>query len=66
VKGEGVRVRDRSGDLLVRVRIDTPERTTAEERDLYRRLLKIEEEREGTRRKGILSRYFTKKEGRER
>ncbi|HTY53016.1 MAG TPA: J domain-containing protein [Methanomicrobiales archaeon] len=66
VKGEGVRVRDRSGDLLVRVRIDTPEKTTAEERELYRRLLKIEEEREGTRRKGILSRYFTKKEGRER
>jgi molecular chaperone DnaJ len=60
VVGEGVKMRDRSGDLVVRVKIDTPEKTTAEERHLYQRLLRIEEGREATKKKGLISRYFEK------
>jgi molecular chaperone DnaJ len=60
VVGEGVKMRDRSGDLVVRVKIDTPEKTTAEERHLYQRLLRIEEGREATKKKGLISRYFAK------
>ena len=59
VQGEGVKMRDRSGDLVVRVMIDTPEKTTAEERELYRKLLHIEEAREQNKR-GLISRYFAK------
>jgi molecular chaperone DnaJ len=58
VAGEGVKVRDRSGDLVVRVKIDTPGKTTAEERDLYRKILRIEEGREAVKKKGLISRYF--------
>jgi molecular chaperone DnaJ len=60
VRGEGVKMRDRCGDLVVRVRIDTPEKTTAEERDLYRRLLRIEEGRERMKKRGLIARYFSK------
>jgi molecular chaperone DnaJ len=60
VVGEGVKVRDRSGDLVVRVKIDTPGKTTAEERDLYRKILRIEEGREKMKKKGLISRYFEK------
>jgi molecular chaperone DnaJ len=59
-EGEGVKVRDRTGDLLVRIQIDTPGKTTDEERDLYQRLLKIEEKREKMQKKGLISRYVTK------
>ena len=60
VGGEGVKMRDRSGDLVVRVKIDIPGKTTAEERDLYQRLLRIEEGREEMRKKGLISRYFAR------
>jgi molecular chaperone DnaJ len=60
VGGEGVKLHDRAGDLVVRVKIDTPEKITADERDLYRRLLRIEEGREATKKKGLISRYFAK------
>jgi molecular chaperone DnaJ len=60
VGGKGVKVRNRTGDLLVRIKIDTPEKTTAEERKLYQRLLKIEEGREEMQKKGLISRYVTK------
>ena len=61
VRGEGVKMRDRSGDLVVRVKIDIPGKTTAGERDLYQRLLRIEEGREGAKGKGLISRYFMKR-----
>jgi len=64
VAGEGVKMRERSGDLVVRVKIDTPEKITAEERHLYRRLLSIEEGKEATRKKGFVSRYFGGLKGR--
>jgi len=60
VRGEGVKLHDRAGDLVVRVKIDTPEKITADERDLYRRLLRIEEGREETKKKGLITRYFAK------
>ncbi|MDD1664872.1 MAG: DnaJ domain-containing protein [Methanomicrobiales archaeon] len=60
VVGEGVKMRARSGDLVARVKIDTPEKATAEERHLYQRLLRIEEGREATKKKGLISRYFAK------
>jgi len=60
VGGEGVKIRDRAGDLVARVKIDTPGKTTAEERDLYRKLLQIEERKEAMKKKGLLSRYFVK------
>jgi molecular chaperone DnaJ len=60
VAGEGVRIRDRCGDLVVRIRITTPEKTTAGERDLYRRLIRIEEERELGRNRGLISKYLSK------
>jgi molecular chaperone DnaJ len=58
VRGEGVKLRDRSGDLVARVKIDTPEKITAEERDLYRKLLKAEERKEAITKKGLISRYL--------
>jgi len=47
IVGEGVKRDGRCGDLLIRIRIDIPQGITAEERDLYRRLLesRIEEKR---------------------
>jgi molecular chaperone DnaJ len=60
VAGEGVRMRDRCGDLVVRIRITTPEETTAEERDLYRRLVRIEAERELRGKKGPITGYLSK------
>jgi molecular chaperone DnaJ len=60
VRGEGVKMRDRSGDLIARVKIDTPGKTTAEERDLYRKLLQIEERKEAMKKKGLISRYVEK------
>jgi molecular chaperone DnaJ len=66
VKGEGVKVRDRSGDLVVRVKIDIPEKITARERDLYRSLLEIEGRGEGRRRMSLISRYLTKRRDTER
>ncbi len=60
IAGGGVRTRDKCGDLLVRVEIDIPPKTTAGERDLYRRLLRIEEQKDGTRKRGIISKYVSK------
>jgi molecular chaperone DnaJ len=62
VRGEGVKVGDRSGDLVLRILIDTPEGITAEEQDLYRRILRIEERREGTK-AGVLSRCMSRIRG---
>lgn len=55
VKGRGVRTRERCGDLILRIRIEVPERMTAGERDLYLQLLRAEEEKKEMRRKGVLS-----------
>jgi DnaJ-class molecular chaperone len=60
VSGEGVKTREGCGDLILRMKIVSPEKTTAEERDLYRQILRIEEGREELRKKGLLSRYFAK------
>jgi molecular chaperone DnaJ len=60
VAREGVRLQDRCGDLVVRIRVTTPEKTTAGERDLYRRLIRIEEERERGRNRGLIPRYLSK------
>jgi molecular chaperone DnaJ len=60
VSGEGVKTREGCGDLVLRIKIVGPEKITAEERDLYRRILRIEEGREEERKKGLLSRYFAK------
>jgi molecular chaperone DnaJ len=62
VRGEGVRLRDRSGDLVLRVRIETPQGITAAEQDLYRRILRIEERRDGTK-TGVLSQYISRIRG---
>jgi molecular chaperone DnaJ len=62
VRGEGVKTRDRSGDLVLRIRIDIPEGITAEEQELYRRILRIEERRDGTG-MGILSRSLSRIRG---
>jgi DnaJ-class molecular chaperone len=63
VRGGGVKTRDRTGDLVIRIRIDTPEGITAGEQDLYRRILRIEEKRDGTERR-FLGRYIPKFRGR--
>jgi DnaJ-class molecular chaperone len=60
VDGEGVKTRGGCGDLILRIKILSPEKTTAEERDLYRQILRIEEGKEELRKKGVLSRYFSK------
>jgi molecular chaperone DnaJ len=57
VPGEGVKARDRAGDLVLRIWIDTPEKITAEERDLYRQLVRIEERKE--EKKGVISGYLS-------
>ena len=59
VTGEGVKERDRCGDLILRIRIDIPEQITAEEQDLYRRILRVEKRREGPRR-GLLGRCISR------
>jgi molecular chaperone DnaJ len=63
VRGEGVKTRDRSGDLVVRIWIDTPGGITAGEQDLYRRILRIEERKEGMK-EGFLGKYIPKFRGR--
>ena len=42
IPGEGVRWHGKPGDLLVRVKVIIPERLTAEQRELYQKLLEIE------------------------
>jgi molecular chaperone DnaJ len=59
IGGGGVKSRDRCGDMVVRIQVETPGTIPARERDLYRRIARLEEEREGKRGKGILSRYFS-------
>jgi molecular chaperone DnaJ len=63
VPGEGVKTRDRCGDLVLRIRIEIPEGITAEEQDLYRRILRIEQRREGLK-TGVLDRYVSRIKGR--
>ena len=63
VRGEGVKTRDRCGDLVVRIRIDTPSGITAGEQDLYRRILRIEERRTGVKER-FLEKYIPKFRGR--
>lgn len=52
VPGEGVRKKGRSGDLRVRVKIRTPRHLSAEERDLYQKLLQLEGKKK-PKRKGL-------------
>ena len=61
VPGEGVKARDRAGDLVLRIRIDSPGEITAEERELYRKILRIEERKE--EKKGIISGYLSRLKG---
>ena len=42
IPGEGVRWQGRPGDLYVRVRVVIPESLTAEQRELYQKLLELE------------------------
>ena len=54
-----MKTRDRCGDLVLRIRIEPPQGITAEEQDLYRRILRIEERRDGMK-EGMLERYISK------
>lgn len=63
VAGEGVKTGEGCGDLILRIRIDTPEGITAEEQDLYRRILRIEARRDGAK-SGFIERYLSKIRGR--
>ncbi len=54
VAGEGVRKKGRSGDLRVRVKIRTPRHLSAEERDLYLKLLQLEGKKK-PKRKGLFN-----------
>jgi len=60
VEGEGVKMGERCGNLLARIKIDTPVTLTSGERHLYQHLVRIEEGREEKRSKGIITRYFSR------
>jgi molecular chaperone DnaJ len=60
VKGGGVKTRERCGDLILRIWIVSPEKITAEERNLYRQLLRIEDRKEEPGKGGVISRYLSK------
>ncbi|HXW98985.1 MAG TPA: DnaJ C-terminal domain-containing protein, partial [Methanomicrobiales archaeon] len=60
VTGEGVKTRERCGDLVARIQIDTPSHVTGEEQALYRQILRIEERREEAKKAGILSRALSR------
>jgi molecular chaperone DnaJ len=42
IPGEGIRRRGHPGDLMVRVQITTPKSVSAEEKELYSRILDLE------------------------
>jgi len=60
VRGEGVKTRERCGDLVARIRIDNPSQVTGEEQALYRQILRIEERREEAKKGGLLSRALSR------
>ncbi|OPY36893.1 MAG: chaperone protein DnaJ [Methanoregula sp. PtaU1.Bin051] len=59
IPGEGIKRRGHPGDLMVRVRIITPRSVSAEERELYQKIL--EHERKGNGKKGFFSGIMGKK-----
>jgi len=61
VAGEGVKRRGHPGDLMVRVRIVTPRSISAEEKELYGKILEIEGK--GKEKKGFFSGFMNKKKG---
>jgi len=61
VSGEGVKRRGHPGDLMVRVRIVTPRSVSAEEKELYGKILEIEGK--GKEKKGFFSGFMNKKKG---
>ncbi|EJG07416.1 Chaperone protein dnaJ [Methanofollis liminatans DSM 4140] len=64
IPGEGVRRRGRPGDLLVRVRIVVPKSLSDEERELYQKLLEIENKK-GPGKKGFFKDFVDKVMGQE-
>lgn len=61
IPGEGVKRRTRPGDLMVRVKIVTPKSVSAEEKELYGKILEIEGKADG--KKGFFSGIMGKKKG---
>jgi len=59
IPGEGIRRRGYPGDLMVRVRIMTPKSVSAEEKELYNRILDLESK--GNPKKGFFSNIMGKK-----
>ena len=59
VSGEGVKRRGHPGDLMVRIRIVTPRGVSAEEKELYEKLLEIEGS--GKNRKGFFTGFMGKR-----
>ncbi|HZD44233.1 MAG TPA: molecular chaperone DnaJ [Methanomicrobiales archaeon] len=59
VSGEGVRRKGRAGDLHVRVQVKTPRNLTAEERDIYEKLLEIEGKKKPEK-KGLFGHLWNK------
>ncbi|NVO65778.1 molecular chaperone DnaJ [Methanofollis tationis] len=59
IPGEGVRRRGRPGDLLVRVRIVVPKSLSDEEKELYQKLLEIENKK-GPGKKGFFKDFVDK------
>lgn len=62
IPGEGVRHRGRPGDLLVRVKIVVPKSLSDEERELYQKLLEIENKK-GPGKKGFFKDFVDKMRG---
>ncbi len=63
IPGEGIKRRNRPGDLLVRVRITVPRQPSDEETELYRKILDLEGKRMSGEKKGIFSGLRTRKKG---
>ena len=63
IPGEGVKRRGKPGDLLVRLRVVIPKSTTAEQKELYQKILESEGKNPGNSKKGIFSGLRGKKQG---
>lgn len=61
IPGEGVKRRGKPGDLLVRVRITVPKHASAEEKELYEKILEIEGKMAPESKKGFFSGFMGKK-----
>jgi molecular chaperone DnaJ len=59
IAGEGVKRRGHPGDLLVRVKIVTPKQVSSEEKELYKKILELENK--SSNKKGFFSGFMGKK-----